>query len=361
MKEVKDPLISWDKDNLVEGSLLSTVAKKAKVEPKVPLPGEVLGEYTLGEKIGQGSFGVVFEGHAAHSPRKVAIKVETYLDVKYSQLENEHLTYLQLEGLPGFPKIENFSRCNGYSYLVMEHLGMSLEDMLAIRNRQFCAKTIFIVVKRMLDLVETLHRVGKIHRDIKPDNFLIGKDPKKIFLVDMGMCKDYIKNGQHIPYAVGKRLTGTPRYASVNAHRGVELSRRDDLESIGYIMLYLAKGKLPWQGLKESKREKSRIIGTMKKNVEIAELTKNFPGSPQIIEYFNYVAALEFDAAPDYSYLRALLDCALAENGMHDDGIFEWEYVFKGAADDPALESLDDDPPSGIFYQIKKQFFKCFV
>lgn len=361
MKEVKDLPLSWEKDNLLEGSLLSTVAKKTTSEHKVPLPGEVLGEYILGEKIGQGSFGTVFEGWGKHSTKKVAIKVETYLDVKYSQLENEYLTYIQLEGRPGFPRAEEFGRWNGYCYLVMEHLGMSLEDMLAVRNRQFCAKTIFIVGKRMLDLIETLHTLGKVHRDIKPDNFLIGKDPRKLYLIDLGMCKEYIKHGQHIPYAIGKRLTGTPRYASANAHKGVELSRRDDLESIGYILLYLAKGKLPWQGLKESKREKSRIIGNMKRSMCLADIIKNFPGEAQIAEYFNYVSSLEFDAAPDYAYLRKLLDTALAENGLYDDGVFEWEYVFKGVSEEGHSESMYAKKKPNVFQRLKKKLSKYFM
>jgi len=329
-----------------------------KSERTAPQVGDVVGGYLLNEKIGQGSFGVVFTGYKDITQRRVAIKVETCTETSVSQLENEYETYKQLKGFSGFPKIEKFGDFEGYKYLVMEHLGVSIEDMHNIRNRHFCIKTVFMLGKRMVDLVELLHSIGKIHRDIKPDNFLVGRDPKKLFLVDLGMCKGYIRNGQHLVCSSGKRLTGTPRYASINSHRGLELSRRDDLESIGYVMIYLANGRLPWQGIKMSKREKCKIIGDMKKNLKIEEMTKNLPGSKRIVEYFAYVRELEFDSTPDYGYLRSLMDKALLENNLVDDGVFEWEHVFK----DTGEETHRDTPEKerSVMSRIKKAIFCCF-
>ncbi|KAI5161758.1 casein kinase 1 [Nematocida ausubeli] len=331
-----------EKERIKEDSHISQI-KRARPEYKLPQPGEIIGGYILSEKIGQGSFGIVFEGHAIESTKKVAIKIEIASDVRYSQLENEYTVYKKLNGAEGFPRIECFGQSEAYRHLVMEYLGMSIEDMLAIRNRTFCAKTIFILAKKMIQLIKQMHDIGYVHRDLKPDNFLIGRDPKKIYLIDLGMAKDFIKYGQHIATSGGKKLTGTPRYASVNAHKGNELSRRDDLESIGYIILYLCKGKLPWQGLKESKREKCRIIGEMKKNLKLEEVTKDLPGGASMIEYFNYVNTLNFDTVPDYQYLISLFDDALQNHGLLDDGVFEWEHVFKGYTESVSDDSLDEE------------------
>ncbi|EIJ89474.1 casein kinase 1 [Nematocida parisii] len=332
--------------------------KRTRLEYKLPQPGEIIGGYILSEKIGQGSFGIVFEGHAIHSTKKVAIKIETVSDIKHSQLENEYILYKKLSGVEGFPQIESFGQSELYKHLVMEYLGMSIEDMLAIRNRMFCAKTIFIITKRMIKLIRHLHEIGYVHRDLKPDNFLIGRDPKKIYLIDLGMAKNFITHGQHIATNNGKKLTGTPRYASVNAHEGNELSRKDDLESIGYIILYLCKGKLPWQGLKESKKEKCRIIGEMKKNICLEEVTRDVPGGAQIIEYFNYLSTLTFDTLPDYDYLMSIFDEALSEHGLLDDGIFEWEHVFKGYTEDVSDDSLEDGiiKRKSIWRRVRKLF-----
>lgn len=333
-EELKKP---WNKEKL-EAELNGSAMRKSKIEYRLPQPGEIIGGYVLSEKIGQGSFGIVFEGHAIDSLKKVAIKIEISSESRFSQLENEYYVYMKLDGAEGFPRIEGFGQCGVYKHLVMEYLGMSLEDMLAIRNRMFCAKTVFILAKRMIQLIERLHTIGYVHRDLKPDNFLIGRDPKKIFLIDLGMAKKFVKNGQHNPTGGGKKLTGTPRYASVNAHFGYELGRKDDLESIGYIILYFSKGKLPWQGLKESKREKCRIIGEMKKNLDIEQIARDIPGGSMIVEYFSYVDRMNFDTVCDYKYLMELFDSALESHGLLDDGVFEWEHTFK-----PYLEHISDD------------------
>ncbi|KAI5180539.1 hypothetical protein NEOKW01_0843 [Nematocida sp. AWRm80] len=363
MKGIKEYRTKWRNSTQIGESEVSS-SKVSKGDSSNPMAGNRIGGYILCEKIGQGSFGIVYEGRPEKSTRKVAIKIELIEENKYSQLENENEIYKKLEGIGGFPRIEFFGVTESYRYLVMEYLGMSLEDMLAIRNRKFCVKTVFIVAKRMIDLIEQLHSIGYIHRDLKPDNFLIGRDPKKLFLIDLGMAKEYCTCGNnHITPGSGKKLAGTPRYASLNAHKGLELSRRDDLESIGYIILYLAKGKLPWQGLKESKRDRCRIIGEIKRTLKIEEIAKEIPGGHKIIDYFTYVKSLQFDTAPNYTYLRTILDGGLQSNGLVDDGIFEWEYVFKGSLEDIINDSLEEEKgkKKGIFKRLKKLFCKCFM
>ena len=138
-----------------------------------------------------------------------------------------------------------------------------------------------LLADQILQRIEFLHTNHFLHRDIKPDNFLMGLSSKKaahiVYIIDFGLSKRYRepKTGEHIPYRDNKELTGTARYASVNTHLGVEQSRRDDCESIGYILLYFLKGSLPWQGLQgRTKEEKYNRIKDKKVNTSIEELVR---------------------------------------------------------------------------------------
>ena len=157
--------------------------------------------------------------------------------------------------------------------------------------------------------IEHVHSKGLIHRDIKPDNFLagIGRNRSLIYLIDFGLSKRYreTKTGDHIPYKSGKSLTGTARYASLNTHLGIEQSRRDDLESLGFVLLYHLKGSLPWQGLKvKNKQEKYDVIKDKKKNTTIESLCYGQP--EEFANYLNACRKLRFDEKPDYDSLRKL-------------------------------------------------------
>lgn len=137
--------------------------------------------------------------------------------------------------------------------MVMDLLGPSLQDLFQKCNRRFDLKTVVLIGKQVITRLEYLHSKKFIHRDIKPENFLMGthQNCTKVFVIDFGLSKKYIqKNGEHIPYKDNKSLTGTPRYASINSHLGIEQSRRDDLESVVYMLIYFLKGSLPWQNLK---------------------------------------------------------------------------------------------------------------
>ena len=137
-----------------------------------------------------------------------------------------------------------------FHVMVMDLLGPSIEDLFQTCKRNFDLKTVLMIGQQMIRRIEKVHDERIIHRDIKPDNFLIGGTEStrdNVYIIDFGLAKCYKNSeGEHIPYKDGKNLTGTARYASIATHKGIEQSRRDDLETIGHVLLYLVKGSLPW-------------------------------------------------------------------------------------------------------------------
>lgn len=287
------------------------------------------GKFRLGRKIGSGSFGDIYIGTNVQSGEEVAIKLES-IKSKHPQLLYESKLYKILAGGVGVPNVHWYGVEGDYNVMVIDLLGPSLEDLFSFCNRKFSLKTVLMLADQMVNRVEYVHAKNFIHRDIKPDNFLIGlgKKANQVHVIDFGLAKKYRdpKTQQHIPYREGKNLTGTARYASVNTHLGIEQSRRDDLEAVGYVLMYFNRGSLPWQGLKANgKKEKYEKIMEKKMSTPIEVLCKSFPS--EFVTYLNYCRSLRFEDRPDYAYLRRLLKDLFFREGYQYDFVFDWTIL----------------------------------
>jgi casein kinase 1 len=277
----------------------------------------VAGKYQLIKKLGAGSFGTVFSVAHVETRKEYAAKVE-YPAAKRLQLISEGRILKQMQGGPGIPTFYTTSAETSCNVMILELLGPSLHSMMQRVNRSLQLSTVLNVTDQMIRRVEFIHGRHFLHRDIKPDNFCIGLRKKKstVYAVDFGLSKKYRdpKSHQHIPYRENKSLTGTARFASINSHMGLELSRRDDLESVCYVAIYMALGELPWQGTQAAtKQEKYRRILERKNAVTPEMLCKNIPG--ELCTFLKYSRSLRFEERPDYDYCaRLMVNVARREN-----------------------------------------------
>lgn len=261
---------------------------------------------------------------------KVAVKFEKH-GARCPQLRHEYKVYRELQNAPGFAKVHYFGTQDSYNLMVMDLLGPSLEDQFNKCGRRFSLKTVLMVADQMLERVELMHSRHLIHRDIKPANFVTdgGRgNGNIIYCIDFGLSKRYRhpRTLQHIPQREGRSLTGTPRYASINNHLGIEQSRRDDLESIGYVLVYFLKGGLPWQGLKaKSATKKYKLIMEKKQSITIPALCQGCPS--QFAEYLAYCRSLKFEAKPNIAYLRGMFrDLFRSQGYTNNSSTLDWDW-----------------------------------
>ncbi len=302
----------------------------------------------INKQLGKGGFGQIYFGRNIKENFPIAIKVEENGTRSHLFLEYEIIK--EIQGEEGIPRVFKFRQGHHHNYLIMELLGKSIDKLFSDNKKQFSYKTIFQIGYQMMQRIEYVHSKGYIHRDIKPGNFVIGKGDKSkiIYIIDFGLSKRYIdKNtGKHIPYKEGKGLTGTARYVSLFTHYGIEQSRRDDIEGIAYNLIYLAKGKLPWQGVKtKNKKEKHKKIMESKLAYTPDKLCEGL--SYEFVSLLKYARELGFEDRPDYKSIKLMFKNSVVKNG----GSLNWEYDWdKKKAED----SKEEDEKSEKSQKSKK-------
>ena len=290
---------------------------------KDPIIGKIFfSKYKAIKKLGEGSFGKVYK--AEYNGENYAIKME-HKTKEQGLLELEATIMSYLKG-PNIPYIKSYGYSGDFNVLVMQLLDKSLEDLIN-KYSTFSSKTVAMLGYQMVNILQYIHDRHIIHRDIKPDNFVMGakEDNAKLYILDFGLAKKYRSSRTLIqcPYIKKKKLTGTARYASIHALEAYEQSRRDDLESVGYVLMYFLRGNLPWQGLKvRSKEDRYKKILERKKETSSEDLCKNYPH--EFFEYVDYTRNLEYEENPDYDFLRQKFKDVLKGLNEEMDYIYDW-------------------------------------
>ncbi|KAM3131642.1 hypothetical protein pb186bvf_016306 [Paramecium bursaria] len=273
-------------------------------------------KYVVKQQLSSGSFGIVYLAIHKVTREELAVKLEKG---DHETLDREVYLLTKLQGIMGVPKLFWFGFEQNYNVMVIELLGRDLGYYQRV-YKQLSIKSGLQLLTQLIQIFKQVHSKGVVHRDLKPENIMMGKhNTSQVFLVDFGVSKQFLEKGKHIPFKDKKSFIGTTRYASIAAHKGYEIGRKDDLESLLYVIIYLTLGKLPWQNLQNiGDRDRTIVVGEVKIQTPTAQLCKDLP--IQFTEILNYVKSLPFDAEPDYELIKALLK----KGDVVQDNMFEW-------------------------------------
>ncbi|CAD8075944.1 unnamed protein product [Paramecium sonneborni] len=272
------------------------------------------------KKLSQGSFGIVYLVFDRATNTECALKVEKEENEEIKTLEREIEILIQLDNILGIPKLIWHGTDGQMQIMAIELLGKDLSYYFK-QYKKFSLKCCLQVCYDCLEILENIHKKFIIHRDLKPENIMMSKELDQIYIVDFGISKIYFE-ADHILFREDKEFVGTTRYASIAAHKGYELSRKDDLESLFYVIIYFLRGNLPWQNMPVEDSERNRLVGEMKQTIPLAELIGN--KLPELIKAFSYIRKLKFEEKPNYEFIINLIKEAAENNNIKLDGYYDW-------------------------------------
>ena len=305
----------------------------------------IFNKFKIIKHISSGSFGKVYLGKNILNDKFVAIKIEDKTTLMRKTLQKEAYFLYYLKGY-GIPEIISYGCKGKYNILVETLLGKSLYD-IQLKNK-FTLKDICLIGIQAIDRLNYIHSKYVIHCDIKPQNFMVGNsNPSIIYICDFGISQKYrsSKTGKHVEFLKHERVYVSLKFSSINSILGFQKSRRDDLESLGYTLIYLING-LPWENLKYKNLEECiNKICNYKKNISVKELCKGLPN--EIECYFNYVRNLKFEEKPNYSYLKNLFFKILSKIQKIYDNVFSWNKKIILFRNSPYLKSSKTLPCLG--------------